>query len=941
MKYQKIGVLLLIAGFLFVLPANAQEAEALDLGQDGALAEVDEPSSETGGLDLPLQNGTLGPEDHKSLEGEYEQLTEDVEQTAGTDEFDDGLLSGGETDMVVGDDGFGTSEEAAQDEFVTNEDLGVAEGSRVGLFDKVGRFFKKAVTFDDVKDSELDLQFMREDLVELQHRWGEGIDDQKGVEKIIKEIDNVNRRIEKIVKRVDDLHKGQEEGDVRVDGFLDDVLDTQIKQQKIFSKIGEEALDYEPEIAQRLFEKADMARQKSARAVGDVFSKVGEDGEHLTERIDRVLKKQRGSEFKNFRNLEVLQQIGERVPEQAREAILRAQDNALNRFNKEFERIPEEDRARHAEKFESYVRDVGGDETIHMEIFDRIRQLEDVPEELRQKIEVAKDIAARRIQNNVERFEGDNFEQEFRDRMREREFARFKENEPDVAKMRVMEEIRQRVNFEDEDLQKEMEQRHTEGLNRFREAFSGDTGAQDVADRFEKLSKQMADNPDPTAFRLIEELEKELTPEQREFMDKMEREVKTKFIERARSEGEKFFQQIESNNPEDIETLQRLKEEFAQNPEMFFAPPPPPFGDEEGFAPPGVGPDGFGPPPFVGGGRFFDQAIQHQSGFITDYVEHIDNPEALLQFKQKFVGADEDVFEKLNQNGIDFRGRRDNKQDMIRGQELRDEERKAHDKIQEENRNIERIFQEKYGSAKGEEELKQVREEERRARQAVMDKEFELRKQTFKKDLSFDPFCDDECRREEEQLFNQTMDGGLEKRRQEMDEMYQYENIKQEVYVFEDQKRLTEEDGRRKEEERRWEEERRIQDGGQMEPLDPSLPHPPPSEFRPEERRLEIKPEGPLPVGEIHDNRYEMPQKDEEVRFDKPDNYIRPEPRDFDRGDMVREEFHNDQMPPNVLPAPLTPKEDIQLPPPLPSVDSSANQPPQPQPMPQPQPEPV
>jgi len=90
--------------------------------------------------------------------------------------------------------------------------------------------------------------------------------------------------------------------------------------------------------------------------------------EELQERMIKASDAQEGSKFKNFKNLEILQRVEERVPEKAKEAIRNAQENALKRLQGDIYQMSPEDRSR----FADYVENMSGDEVKHAIMLDKL-----------------------------------------------------------------------------------------------------------------------------------------------------------------------------------------------------------------------------------------------------------------------------------------------------------------------------------------------------------------------------------------------------------------------------------------------------------------------------------------------------------------------------------------------------------------------------------------
>ncbi len=650
-----------------------------------------------------------------------------------------------------------TSADVDADEAVSDEDLGAEEStvlpdSPFYSLKRLQRGFKEAFTFDSVKKAELKLKHATQELADARELIEEHADDPGAARAAAKAFEKFEGKLKDINRAAKKIQEKRQGGDQGADKLLDDVLDKQIKQQKVLAHVEKRILKFasKSEAGQAL-EKIQEVKKRAAGHVGELISKV-DDENALVARMDRVLQRQPGSDFKEMRNVEVLTRLEDAVPQQAREAIRRAQDNAFKRFAHSAERMSPRERA---ERFEKYAHNMEGDETRHMEIFDRLKQFDDVPDDIREKLEQAKDIAARRFQNKFESFEEDGFDQGFRKRMQQRAFDHIRENDGDVIKVRVMEEMRNRVQFDDTELQAEMEKQHEASIDKFKAAFPD---ANEDAEEFRRLSKKMAENPDPTTFRLLQQLEEKVLsdPSKREFIERMEKEAKQQFAAKAREQGEKFFDEIASNNPEDIEIFKKLQFDFAENPDEFFGPHP--FED----GPPGIGPDGFGPPPFGHGPppgfeRFFDQAIKKQSEHVFENIREIDDPEIFAHFQKKFEGLDDGALRELERRQGNVGQAFNSKINFFRQQDDFGEQFRR-DNEQERQRLEEEIKNKIDAAIEAGEDVEGLKQELNNRRSEFQERTHKKRQQIFGDLLNNNPFCDERCRNEESKRFQQKLE---------------------------------------------------------------------------------------------------------------------------------------------------------------------------------------
>lgn len=610
--YLFAGIALLVAAFLFVAPTNAQTVE-----------------------------------ESTAIEGEIEASVTEPEIT---DVFvsEDAVVSADPVEEAP-------SVEAVLDETVTEADLGLSEPVKApGAFHflkRFGRAVQEATTFDATEKNELRLKNANIDFLEGKKAAEENGD--------FSFAEKAAERAEKRLGKITESIKNQKgAGDERSNQLLDSVLDNHIKHQKILGAVEAQALVSAPEFATRLHN----VQEKTSEHVGEALIAGEQSADQVTERINRVFSEQQGSEFRELRNLEVLQQIEDHLPEQARFGIERAQDAALNRFSIQIEQSPEENRG---ETFNKYVRHFGGDKTRHLQMFEQMKQFEGLPPEIQEQMESAKDIAANRFQQELQ-----GGSQEFRDQA----FARFR-IDVDPNKLRVMSEIRQRVHVDDAAIEAEIKEHEAKSIDAFVAQFPD---AESDAAQFKKLSEEMASNPSPNTFRILQELETKVKadPKKAAFIAQMEQQTKQQFAKRAQEHGDRFLQEIAgTTNPEDIAIFQQLQSEFSSNPDQFFGPPPfGDFGPEGGFPPLGdpgfdpesagsFGPPGFGPPP--GFASFFDRAIQKNAEALTKNIQQVNDPALFEQFQKKIQSVSPEVLKTIQQKQSNFQSIFQQKQDFV------------------------------------------------------------------------------------------------------------------------------------------------------------------------------------------------------------------------------------------------------------------------------------
>lgn len=656
------------------------------------------------------------------------------------------------------------SVEVVADETVTREQLEAKQArilpdSRWYGLKRFGRTVRKAFTFSPEKKIELEVKHANQELVDARQLAEERAYDGVAITKVTEAVGQLQKALATVKGRVADVAENEEEAH-RV---VANILDQQIKQQKILAGLEKRILENAPEaLAAQVAETFEASREQIATHVAEAVAAAEQNPDQLAQTLTEVLERQEGSDFKHIRNLEVLQRLEDHVPPEARGAIRRAEENALKRLAENFSDLPEENRG---ERLRQYVAHVGGDETHHLEVFDRVKNLSDVPPELAQRMELAKDVTAKRFQERLDSFDQEFDDEAIRDGFRSRAFARFEQVKAgDIGKLRVLDDIRQRVEFDNEKIKEQFEKKRGEAVDQFRATFPDDE-SQAQAEQFRALSKQVSENPDPATFRLLKELEEKVKsdPKKRAFLEQLENETRAKFVQEAQERGDKFFEQIASSNPQDIEVFQRLKEEFQK-----FGPPP--FGPD-GFLPPGIGPDGSGPPPFLRPGfspgatsshgftpppgfdKIFDRVIEKHTELLGEHVQTIDDPKLFEHFQKRFFQGPSGVAKEIEQYDDSFRDVFEAKRRMIEEQAFSLPGAQTRRQIEEERRQSEEEFHARREAAQSDEERMRLEEERRGRDQGFAQRGLEAKREMFQKRLELDPFCDAACREEESRRF--------------------------------------------------------------------------------------------------------------------------------------------------------------------------------------------
>lgn len=253
-------------------------------------------------------------------------------------------------------------EEVELDEEVEPEDLEVEEpkllpDSPFYFLKEWGRGIMSFFSFGQIKKSELEQKFANERLMELK-----ALTEENGDPEILeKATEKYERALERIQTRVQKIKQKAEENE-EVEKFLDKFIKHQLLHQKVLQKL-------ENQVPAEVFEKIKAAREKHLERFGEIMTILENRAEKIKEKLEENMDEIEGSKYKGFKNLETLIELGEKIPEQAKEAIQRAQENALRRLKNDLEGMSPEDQ----ERFKEYIDKISGDKAKQLEILENLK----------------------------------------------------------------------------------------------------------------------------------------------------------------------------------------------------------------------------------------------------------------------------------------------------------------------------------------------------------------------------------------------------------------------------------------------------------------------------------------------------------------------------------------------------------------------------------------
>jgi len=431
--------------------------------------------------------------------------------------------------------------EVTEDETVTAEDLGVSEptilpDSKFYFLKNWGRAIQTGLTINKAKKAELQVKHASQKLLEAKK-----LSEKTGNEEIfVTAMGNYETAMETVKQRAEEIQANT--NDPRVSQFLDNFMDAQIKHQKLID--GLVSGEILPEEAKAAVEKA---RANSLQKFSDVIAKV-EDPEKLQARLEKMITQQGGSKFKNFKNAEVLERISENLPENAKEAVLKARENAVKRLQGDLTKMSPEGQT----KFKDYIGQVGGNALVQAEIIDALES-GDLPEGLRERITSARTRIVNKIEDKIENIQDEVKKEEYLKRL----------EDGDINRLRLLNELRERL---PEDQQMRIEKIKNIAEEKFGEKLQNLDEAQK-----EKLFKKIEGMNDARGFEVLKNLEEKLPEGGKVFLGQAKERALNKLqmdYENTSDENVKkmIIEKISGDDVRHVEVLKELQQKIT-NPE--------------------------------------------------------------------------------------------------------------------------------------------------------------------------------------------------------------------------------------------------------------------------------------------------------------------------------------------------------------------------------------
>ena len=424
------------------------------------------------------------------------------------------------------------NDEVEKDENITAEDLEADDPTILPdskffyPIKNIWRNFLIKTTFNPVKKAQLRLRFASEKLIETA-KIAKKTDNPEIIERAI---DNYKNEIEKIQNRLNEIkEQGQD-----LDNLIEKIADNQIKHSILIDKIEKNIPD---KFIERISAKIDISKDQLLKGLSTAAINAA-GREKLGEKLQNAIEKRKGSDFKQFRHLEILKTIEESIPEKDRDEITKIRENTQKRFEKKFAEIPESKKR----IFRRYIKKMGGNAMKHLEIISDLEN-EEIPDDIRQKIEQAKEEALKRVEN---RLESPRFEKEKEKMLKRLESGNIKS----IRMIKMLEN-----NFSSPKAESQIAKIKNIALENFKRKIQNADSRQQ-----QKILDEISKVHNATQLAAMKEIDKIIPEDKKEFWGRVREKAKNEIENEIKKAGtikerSMIIQKLAGDAPEDAEVL--------------------------------------------------------------------------------------------------------------------------------------------------------------------------------------------------------------------------------------------------------------------------------------------------------------------------------------------------------------------------------------------------
>ena len=210
------------------------------------------------------------------------------------------------------------------------ENPGILPTSPFYFFKNITRGVQRIFTVNPVKKAELEMNIADQQAAEIK-KLEEVAPDR--VDAISKATANYQSNVERLKSRLEDLKETSQ--NPNIDKLVEKLTDNSIKHQQLFDELKKKFEDKD-----ELKGRIESAQDKISETVAKIPEKF-EDVKVFGERFKRAIENQPDGAFKELRAAEVLERIGEKMPESSRLEIENLKRDFFEKFEGEIKRLPE------------------------------------------------------------------------------------------------------------------------------------------------------------------------------------------------------------------------------------------------------------------------------------------------------------------------------------------------------------------------------------------------------------------------------------------------------------------------------------------------------------------------------------------------------------------------------------------------------------------------
>jgi len=301
---------------------------------------------------------------------------------------DDETSTSVESDINLDTEVLSADEEVRFDEEVQASDLGIGNprllpGHPFYFMKNWVRNIRSVLIFDPIKKASLEAEFANEKLIELKKMTELNMNEDR-IGKAIEDYRKKIQRTETLTARIKETANENE----NVRNFSEQFTQHQILHNKILLKL-------EQQVPEGVFEKIKEVRNEHLDKFQIVLSNI-ENREDIPEKLINALNKIEGSDFKEIKDIELLNKLKEKLPEQLIEKMEARIEEKTESLRVRLENLPPEER----EKFQEYIENINGDEEIHLNIIDNIGG-KVLSEDLEKVISIAREKSLEKIKERI------------------------------------------------------------------------------------------------------------------------------------------------------------------------------------------------------------------------------------------------------------------------------------------------------------------------------------------------------------------------------------------------------------------------------------------------------------------------------------------------------------------------------------------------------------